>query len=393
MNAALYDLKQALRRWFPGRFQLHASQTDAEARADRARLFGAGYYARVPSHCAAVRAQREDGGGAAADAPGHVRVVGGDCRRAYWVGALGGHQDSDSAEGFDAAAAAGYQAARYRRGVWRPALARVSEEVSAHAVTAAVLRTEWTKAAIDVPEVAALIARLCARPNLRDAGENVIRAGWLGRLRLPLVAHLPADVRWHRLVLGGGGSNGGGAGESGGESGGGLGVAAGGGDLAAVLGGRLRLLDENGWPFRCATVADAWARWVAPARARGWAPAPDDPVFAGHEAKVRAMVDGPGVVGALDRTLVAVGDAWGAPGGWTLWDGNHRALAFYGDALGRGAASGRPLLLLVGISPGFGHTGRGSFFCGKPAEFVVTPPQGVVDSRSHSTAMRSSENL
>ena len=94
------------------------------------------------------------------------------------------------------------------------------------------------------------------------------------------------------------------------------------------------------------------------------------------------MVDDPAVAGRLDRTLVAVGAAWAAgPGGWTLWDGNHRALAFYGRALEgalEGAADAEPVLLLLGISPGFGHTGRGSFFCGKPDEFVVTPPQGVV---------------
>ena len=46
---------------------------------------------------------------AAATRAGHVRVVGGDCRRAYWVGALGGHSDPPNG------------GVRHRRGVWRGA--------------------------------------------------------------------------------------------------------------------------------------------------------------------------------------------------------------------------------------------------------------------------------
>ena len=40
VNTRMYDLKQELRSWFPGRYTIHASQTAAEARRDIGLLFG-----------------------------------------------------------------------------------------------------------------------------------------------------------------------------------------------------------------------------------------------------------------------------------------------------------------------------------------------------------------
>ena len=138
--------------------------------------------------------------------------------------------------------------------------------------------------------------------------------------------------------------------------------------------GDFRVLRENAWSDEvasCARVADAWTAMrqrLSLHRARererertASAPERKNQTRASlgrHTAQVLSMMR---AAHLLPRMLVVL--AADAQGPFTIWDGNHRAVALHAAAA---ESPGRrfPVQVLLGVSRRFLSPHRGSFYCG-----------------------------
>jgi hypothetical protein len=336
-RSRIVALKETVRAWMPRRFVVHASATRAEAARDAAFLFGVG----APESAAGVwtrdassrfvprvpRAGPAEGPGGGHVGPADARAAGRPTfptpalLSARWDASLG------------VAVLLGPEGA--------------ARGVGAAAAVAAMLRSEWPRVAVDVEEVRDRLARVVARPDLGSAAENAVRAALLGRARMPVLLHLPVDVRFGRAVV----------------------------RWRAL--GAMRLLRAAGWPagLQCATVEDAWA---LVGRRRESQTSPDG---GSHAARIRALFDAIGRAacgGGADGDggdelgeLVAVRGTGGGPGGHskcaaaTLVDGNHRAVALYGLSVSGACPADARVVVHLGESASLDARvqPRGSFFC------------------------------
>lgn len=155
-------------------------------------------------------------------------------------------------------------------------------------------------------------------PDPTLSQENILRAAFLGSSRLPLLAHLPTDSRWYKGML----------------------------ELKHAK--AFRVLKENGWGRQlptCSTVGDAAAILSSES-----SDTPKDSSLRDHVRQLQQRVD------HFNHTLIVVSAS--ADGPFTIWDGNHRAIA-----LALTQPDSHLLLVYMGVSPSFASPHRGSLYC------------------------------
>jgi hypothetical protein len=294
VNRRMYELKRQLRQWTPGRFHVHASQTAAEAHADLSFLFGS---------------------------PEGPRPL------VQWLNAVDatGKHTVESKAVVDAV-------------LVRPWGRVAVAVITADAVIAAILQSEFYKYKLDVKELQEEMHRAVVTPDLNNPMENIARAALLGSARLALILHLPFTVQWYFAEE--------------------VGVTAAGGV------GDFRILKENAWMDEiesCARVADTWVamRKQITLQHRAQQQGQRRPL-GNHTSKVLGMVKS---ADALPRMLVVL--ATNPDGPYTIWDGNHRGIALFGAATDRVGHRGvrSAVRVVLGVSPRFAVAYQGSFFC------------------------------
>ena len=189
---------------------------------------------------------------------------------------------------------------------------------TANEVIGAALQAEWP---VDVQlrreltgtGYGSTLGKVINDPDYKSEWENVLRAAMHGR-HLPLVAQVPFDIQWHVVK-----------------------------NASIHHVGELRTLNERTWnhdydgaTHRCLRVKENYQRIYqthcdvvqggeekveGKTASRRLLDASGNPT---HSASVLAMLPH---VSSLSNILVAVGSRWSD---LTLWDGNHRALGYYG---------------------------------------------------------------
>jgi hypothetical protein len=156
-------------------------------------------------------------------------------------------------------------------------------------------------------------------PDPASSQENILRTAFLGSSRLPLLAHLPTDSRWYKAKL----------------------------ELKHVK--NFRILKENSWRQQlppCSTVGEA----AAILGSQDDTAAHDESSLRDHVRQLEHRLN------YFSHTVIVVGASVDGP--FTIWDGNHRAIAL---AL---TQSGSHLLLVyMGLSAQFAAPHRDSLFC------------------------------
>jgi hypothetical protein len=147
--------------------------------------------------------------------------------------------------------------------------------------------------------------------------ENIHRIAFLGVSRLALLAHLPVDTQWYKGVV----------------------------TLDELA--SFHILKENGWHKeipRCSTVKEAW-EFISKATSNA--------ANGSHTALIHRLRD---AKTSFDKVIVAVGASINGP--FTIWDGNHRAIALISQAQEK-----KPIKVYIGLSQAFLTPYRGSFYC------------------------------
>jgi hypothetical protein len=189
-------------------------------------------------------------------------------------------------------------------------LKEVALETSANVVIGAALEAEWPsdhneRKRLTEITYGAQLSKVVIDPDYRNEWENVLRASMHGR-HLPILASLPFDILWYKT------------------------------NASVHHIGNLRTLNERSWSTdsdgatrRCARVRD---NYFSIAQAHCGVRDSTSPKLLQssgqptHSAHVLSMMS---QVSSLSKILVAVGENWND---LTLWDGNHRGLAFYGTS-------------------------------------------------------------
>ncbi|KAH7476649.1 uncharacterized protein KRP23_7330 [Phytophthora ramorum] len=197
---------------------------------------------------------------------------------------------------------------------WR----RVFIPVDAMEMLGAMMQSEWYRFELDVPEIHAELTPGMLDPDPTSSQENIHRAAFLGSSRLPLLAHLPADSQWYKAML----------------------------ELGHVK--AFRVLKENTWGQQlppCSTVGEAAVLLSSQDLAMS-----EQGSLRDHVRQLQHRVD------HFNHTVVVVGASVDGP--FTIWDGNHRAIA-----LALTQPDNHLLLVYIGISSQFASPHRGSFYC------------------------------
>ncbi|GMF16907.1 unnamed protein product [Phytophthora fragariaefolia] len=182
---------------------------------------------------------------------------------------------------------AAYRKSQVVNSVYNLAWKRIFIPVDSMEMLGAMMQSEWYRFELDVPEIH-VRAAISMSVNLRTFDEVLLfAAGRIDSGRLPLLAHLPGDSRWYKGML----------------------------ELKHVK--AFRVLKENGWGQQlppCSTVEEAAAILSSKGSTMS-----NDSSLRDHVRQLQHRLD------HFNHTMVVVGASVKGP--FTIWDGNHRAIA------------------------------------------------------------------
>ena len=216
-----------------------------------------------------------------------------------------------------------------------------AKQTNMHDVIASMLQAEWPNVAgkIGVQDAyTSALSKMVSTPDIKNDVENVIRAAMHG-FHLPLLTMTPADTKWY---------------------------------VATVAHKELRGLKSlnskrwiaDGSVDACVSIESNWHA-IFDDYCQTRRPAQTTAEEHKPSSVILSMVRDEEVLKAMPRTAVMVGTSWNSfMSDMTVWDGNHRLVAFYGDGEmnARGLKCGgnapssfarKPIRIYIGISPGF----------------------------------------